>query len=211
MIRKYILMDIDGTLVNTKEQFYTSLGETLSHFGVEAEMTPELFGMSVNQALQALQVTNIAEAKEFWETRFAELCEQAPFFPGIPEAVEELCRDGRQLIVITSRSHCTADPMCLYSPLAPYICCCIAAEDTPRHKPNPDPILKALALYNIDPKDTIYIGDGYHDYMASRAAGVAFGFAGWNEDAVCHEEYANVFSKPAELQKLEAEEGIVHG
>ena len=63
MMRKYILMDIDGTLVNTKEQFYTSLGETLSHFGIQAEMTPELFGMSVNQALQALQVTNIAEAK----------------------------------------------------------------------------------------------------------------------------------------------------
>ncbi len=210
MIRKYILMDIDGTLVNTKEQFYTSLGETLAHFGMEAEMTDDLFGMSVNQALEALKVTNIPEAKVYWETRFAELCEQAPFFPGIREAVEQLCEGGRRLIVITSRSHCTADPVCISSPLAPYICCCIAAEDTRRNKPYPDPILKALELYDIDPKDTIYIGDGYHDYLASRAAGVAFGFAGWNENAVCHDEYANVFSTPADLIKLEREESILY-
>lgn len=206
---KYILIDIDGTLIDTKSHFYTSLQETLSHFGIYAELSNDLFGMSVIQALNALNISNTEDVKVFWETRFAELCQNAPFYPGILEAVQLLSERGIQLIVITSRSHCTADPLCQNSALAPFICGCIAAEDTILHKPHADPIIKALQQYEIDPRDTIYIGDGYHDYLASKSANVAFGFAGWNTDAE-NLHYPNVFLSPEDIVNTEWEKRIFY-
>jgi pyrophosphatase PpaX len=55
----------------------------------------------------------------------------------------------------------------------------VGADDTERHKPDPEPVHKALALLNATPDATVFVGDSPHDLAAGRAAGVSTAAALW--------------------------------
>lgn len=48
----------------------------------------------------------------------------------------------------------------------------IGAEDTRERKPHPSPIQRALDAAGALPQGSIYVGDGPHDMLAAKAAGV---------------------------------------
>ena len=61
----------------------------------------------------------------------------------------------------------------------------IGAEDTERHKPQPDPLLEALRRLGADASDAAYVGDSPFDIRAAKAAGafaVAVGWGGIHPD-----------------------------
>ena len=45
----------------------------------------------------------------------------------------------------------------------------IGAEDTERHKPDPDPVLEALRRLGAEPADAAYVGDSPFDIRAAKA------------------------------------------
>ena len=55
----------------------------------------------------------------------------------------------------------------------------IGAEDTERHKPDPDPLLEALRRLEADPGDAVYVGDSPFDVRAAKAAGLGAIAVGW--------------------------------
>lgn len=55
----------------------------------------------------------------------------------------------------------------------------ICADDTERHKPHPEPLLKFLEVSGAKAESSIYIGDAIYDYECAREAGVDFGLALW--------------------------------
>ena len=52
-------------------------------------------------------------------------------------------------------------------------------EDTERHKPYPDPILKALERLDVTADQAAYVGDSPFDVGAAKAAGVFAVAVGW--------------------------------
>jgi pyrophosphatase PpaX len=68
----------------------------------------------------------------------------------------------------------------------------IGAEDTERHKPDPDPIFEALARLDASPQDAAYVGDSPFDVRAAKAAGVYAVAVAWGgihgADALAREE-----------------------
>jgi pyrophosphatase PpaX len=48
----------------------------------------------------------------------------------------------------------------------------VAADDTNRHKPHPEPVLHALALLDAEPAEAAFVGDSPFDMQAGKAAGV---------------------------------------
>ena len=55
----------------------------------------------------------------------------------------------------------------------------VGAEDTERHKPDPDPLLEALARLDAAPDDAAYVGDSPFDIRAAKAAGLFAVAVGW--------------------------------
>jgi HAD superfamily hydrolase (TIGR01549 family) len=73
----------------------------------------------------------------------------------------------------------------------------VAYHDTGRHKPFPDPILRALEILNVPASNAVHIGDLDEDDTAARAAGVASVLVCWaggsSAEGVCRswEEVVN--------------------
>lgn len=58
----------------------------------------------------------------------------------------------------------------------------VAYHDTKKHKPNPEPMLKALSILNSNPSDTLAIGDSVNDILAAKHANIISCAALWDSD-----------------------------
>jgi pyrophosphatase PpaX len=66
-------------------------------------------------------------------------------------------------------------------PLEQYFDVVVAYDDTERHKPHPDPILKAVELAETVAANCVYVGDSPFDVRAAKAAGVAAVAVTWGK------------------------------
>ena len=198
---KNILLDVDGTLMDTENAFYISLNKTLRLYGIHKSYDSALFGMSTIQVIDSLKIQSIVGFKEQWENLFATECEKLDFYPGIEEMIRALSNRAIHFYIITSRSRNTVVKLFDNYVINTFIDGAITAEDTEFHKPNPEPIIRALAILKARKDETIYVGDTFSDYSAASAAGILFGQAGWNKSAI-NDSYDMVFYHPSELITL---------
>lgn len=82
----------------------------------------------------------------------------------------------------------------------------VGAEDTERHKPDPDPLLEALARMGAQPQDAAYVGDSPFDIRAGKAAGTLAVAVGWGgihpDERLLHEQPDALVHTPEELVAL---------
>lgn len=195
------IFDVDGTLIDSEGLFYDSLRYALDLHNIHPETGLNgLFGLTVGETLARLNIAPDSGVGAVWEKRFEELSGNAPFYSGILDTFRLLHARNAHIVIVTSRNHSTVDPIWKNSSLSPYIEFCVAAEDTVRHKPHPDPLLLAVNALNLDPASTVYIGDTMNDYSAAIAAGITFVSAAWNGRASYLPGLR--LSSPAELLEL---------
>jgi pyrophosphatase PpaX len=74
----------------------------------------------------------------------------------------------------------------------------VTSEDTARQKPDPEPLLHALALLEARPEEAAYVGDSPFDVAAAHGAGVYAVAVGWG--GIHRAEGADAFvESPEEL------------
>jgi pyrophosphatase PpaX len=93
-------------------------------------------------------------------------------YPGLVELLDDLEEAGVRTGVVTSKRRETALLAMRGVRLEGRLPLLATLEDTPRHKPLPDPLLHAAATLGVDPSDCVYVGDAAVDIEAARAAGM---------------------------------------
>ena len=81
----------------------------------------------------------------------------------------------------------------------------IGADDVERHKPDPAPVLAALARLETAPTRAWYVGDSIHDIAAGRAAGVRTAGVLWGpfpRDELVAAGPDRILDHPAQLADL---------
>lgn len=78
----------------------------------------------------------------------------------------------------------------------------ILAEDTTKHKPDPEPLLKCLEKLQLSSNKVIYIGDSSSDQEAANNASIDFGYAKWGSVSSFPLNSKYIFDKPIDLLKL---------
>ena len=93
-------------------------------------------------------------------------------YDGIVDAVAALDAAGCRMGIVTSKVGFMAERALVHTGLARYMQCVIASDSTTRHKPDPEPVLAALAKLGAEPAHACFVGDSPYDIQAGRAAGV---------------------------------------
>lgn len=182
-----ILFDIDGTLINTVDLIVKALDYTYQkHLGIALprEEIRRLIGLPLKVQMRYLDDRvagnaphDLMEADEV--AYYKAHRDQERVIPEAVQAVQTAYRKGYAVALVTSKSreelHITLPKLAVDA----YVDTVVAADDTERHKPAPDPVLKALERLQVAPEQAIYIGDTVFDLSCGRAAGVLVGAVAW--------------------------------
>lgn len=183
-MKKHIIFDIDGTLLDSEESVLLSLQETVrkkkgKHIGKE-ELKFAL-GIPSEAALRRLGFAEeeLAETVEFWGGLTPSYHKYMRLFPGIRETLTTLKEKGIHLGIVTSRSRAEYEKDFLPFGLKEFFNTVICADDTLRHKPDGEPVREYLRRQNAQPEEAVYIGDTVYDMACAADAGVEGALALW--------------------------------
>ncbi|MFA5527284.1 MAG: pyrophosphatase PpaX [Peptostreptococcales bacterium] len=179
-----ILFDFDGTLINTNTVIIDSFQHTYrSILGKEKDVTEivKYFGEPLHITLKRDMEGSVEDAvkiyRDYHYARFEDLIE---IFEGMDHVIQRLHEEGYKLGLVTSRLMQTTLAGLNKFGLTKYFHTIITADDCERHKPDPEPLLKALEALKSKPEEAIMIGDTPFDIDASHRAGVLSVLVGWS-------------------------------
>lgn len=122
-------------------------------------------------------------------------------YPGIRELLDIVKSLDIKSGIVTSSPRKYAEAVVSYHRLE--IPVLVAYQDTGRHKPNPDPILKGIEKLGVSKEKVLAIGDAEIDAIAAKLAGVTTAIVRWSKNEVSQqEEHVYSLCSPSELIDL---------
>lgn len=197
---KHIVFDVDGTLIDTEYAVLHSLKNLLKEEYNRDYKIEELefaLGITGEAAIKQLEISDIERTVDLWNDKLNKYKESVCVFNGIEELLKVLSQNHK-LGIVTSKTKEEFEEEVTHFGLNKYFGVIICADDTEKHKPNPEPLLKYMELANAKNKETIYIGDSIYDMQCAKASKVDFAFAKWgNKRQNIEAKYT--LSQPSEL------------
>lgn len=179
---KYLIFDIDGTIIDTEKAVIGSLQKLLKvETGMDypADELSFVLGIPGSVALKRFNIADIDKACLKWNEYLKEFYNSIRVFPDLEELIKHLHDLKIKTGIVTSKTKQELLDDFYPFGLHDYFDYIVCADDTIRHKPDPEPILKCLELAQASPAETIYIGDTSYDMQSAHHAGVDFALALW--------------------------------
>ena len=190
-MRRTLLLDLDGTLVNTLPDLRAAVNRLLAARGF-APLTPsEVAAMVgdgvaklVERALAARGAAADGEAVAAFSADYAaHAAVDSHPYPGVPEGLRSLADEGWGLAVCTNKPEAAARGLLAALGLTAYFAAIGGGDSFPTRKPNPAHLLATLAAAGGVPQRAIMTGDHANDVAAACGAGVPCVFAAWGYGA----------------------------
>ncbi len=188
-----VLLDLDGTLVDSVPDIAAAMNRALSMAGLP-EHPVESYRLMVGNGARILTRRAAEGAPEKWEQIYRTyretysrvlLCRTRPY-PGIPELLEGLRKHGIRRFVLSNKDQADVARVvegCFPGTVFDRVC---GRRDEFPLKPDPASALDLLSSAGIAPEHTCVIGDSAVDIalakaMGSPSLGCAWGFRGRGE------------------------------
>ncbi|HYE11436.1 MAG TPA: HAD family hydrolase [Patescibacteria group bacterium] len=202
---KCVVFDVDGTLIDTGEAIISSLQKVLKENSGQAYSDDELsfaFGIPGAVTLAKLGVSDIEASLEKWIKYLNDFSDTMKIFDGIESCLKKIKELNIKTGIVTSKTKEEFDSNFIPFGLESYFDYVICADDTDKHKPHPEPILKLMEMCGDDPKDLVYIGDTKYDKECAEGAGVRFGLALWGAKSTDGFDSSYILHSPNDILEL---------
>ena len=187
MVTRAVLIDLDGTLIDTAPDIAAAANATLASLGLAALETGQvrsfigegiavLVRRSLAVRMSALEAeANLAPALEEFERHYTAMNGRySSLYPGVMEGLRAMRARGLKTGCVTNKLVRFAEPLLARFSLLPMLDTVVGGDSTAAKKPDPAPVFEACRRLGVAPADTVLIGDSAHDARAARAAGVSF-------------------------------------
>lgn len=202
---KAVLFDLDGTLVDTADEFVIVVQTLRAEHGMD-EMDPVRIRASVSNGARALVALGLGldPQEEIFESKRLRLLElytevlgsSAKPYPGIIPLLAELKKRDITWGVATNKPRAYAEPLLERITTLPPCPSLVCPDDVKDRKPHPESLYLNCRDLGCAPHEAIYIGDHLRDIDAGKRAGMytiaaAYGYieadddpASWGADAL---------------------------
>ena len=199
-----IIFDLDGTLIDTEEAVLKTWQYTLReyHYVYPLEELRGVLGITAKKALESMQIIVDADFEKKWTKNYENYASAAAFFPGIKGMLVKLREQGCSLGIVTSRPREEYRAYFAGFRLEELFDRIVCADDTRKHKPEPEPLYKFMELEHAEEASCIYVGDMPTDLECAKRAGIASGLVLWNHSNILSTEADFLFRTPEELPEL---------
>jgi pyrophosphatase PpaX len=171
------LFDFDGTLGDSIDLILSSLRATAAelpgYIFDEAAVMPWI-GRPLTAMLLEQGVSDHAAWLAVYRRHYLRAHdEMLRPIEGISELLERLANAGARIGVVSSKKTDYVELGLNRLSLGSWIDVIVGADDTQRHKPDPEPLLHTARLLDVVPSRCVYVGDAVTDVVAGRAADMA--------------------------------------
>ena len=179
-----VLVDLDGTLVDTLPDIAFSIDGTLRELGLPEAGPERVRGwvgngtdVLVRRALEdacdgTVDEALYARAVPLFSDLYARnLCVRSRVYDGVIEGLDALRAAGVPLACVTNKAEAFTTRLLTALALDAYFPLVVSGDSLPRRKPDPLPLLHAAEHFAISPADAVLVGDSTNDVKAARAAG----------------------------------------
>ena len=179
-----VLLDLDGTLLDTAPEIAAAAADMLSELGldpVDPLRVREFIGKGIPHLVRRTLEASLGRAPD--ERRVGSAMEGFFFhyakrngsmsnpYPGVLEGITELRAKGFALACVTNKTAQFTIPLLEATGLAGFFPVVVSGDTMPKKKPAPDPLLEACRRLGIPALEALMIGDSRNDALAARAAG----------------------------------------
>lgn len=173
-----ILFDLDGTLVDSREDIVSAVDHTLQQLGLDKKSFEEIvsyIGTGVTDLIrQAVGEENkdaIDKGVDIFTDYFGEhYADKSVLFPHVHEVLEHF-KDKRSMVATNRRTSMTKATLRKFG-IEKYFCKLIGGDDDDCLKPSSCPVDKALSGNINEGEKAIMVGDMALDVMAGKEAGI---------------------------------------
>lgn len=180
---KLLLLDLDGTLLDTVGDIATAANRMREAFGfgpLDAAVIRNFIGRGIANLVSLSMKSAVGElgsgatkvAMAQFEKQYEScLADTSRPYPGVFEGLELFKEVGFKLACITNKSERFVLPLLEKTGLADYFELVVSGDSLAEKKPHPLPIQHAAKHFGVKIDELIFIGDSMHDAAAARAAG----------------------------------------
>lgn len=180
---KAIVIDLDGTLLNTAPELAESANRMLKDMDYEPvsiELLSSYIGNGISWLVKRALTGDMhatpdaalyEHALPIFEKHYTELLLDSKPFDGVIEGLDAMKAAGYRLGCITNKLALYTLPLLKGTGLAPYFELTLSGDSLPEKKPHPMPLQHAAKFFDAPESQVLLIGDSLNDTLAARAAG----------------------------------------
>lgn len=190
-----VLLDLDGTLLDTAPDLAAAANAMLAELGLaplEEQAVRGFIGKGVENLVRRCleasggqpgsSVTLRAALERFGVHYERENGAASRSYPGVREGLVAMRAAGLRTACVTNKATRFTRPLLDLTGLEPLLDAVVTADAVGRRKPDPEPFLHACRLLGVAPAQAAVIGDSANDAEGARAAGcrvylVAYGYS----------------------------------
>ena len=176
-----VIVDLDGTMIDTVGDFVAALNLSLAELALPA-VDRAFVERTVGKGSEYLIRTTLqyvgagaglyGDAWTLYQRHYLAINgEHSAVYPGVVEGLELLASRGLKLACLTNKPTAFAEPLLRLKGLDRYFAALFGGDAFERKKPDPLPLLKTCEALGSLPAHTLMLGDSSNDARAARAAG----------------------------------------
>ncbi len=182
-----VIFDLDGTLIDSTDAYFRLVEMTLDHLGFPSVKRERILNASDNGDFDWNFVLppdlpadrSRTAKKEAWDYLRgiypAVFAETVRLFPGVVQVIEGIAATGMRMGIVTSTPRVNmAHKIYLLrqTGIEHHFGVLVTADDAPRKKPEPDPLIACIRSLGSIAEKSLYVGDTRWDIRAGKAAGM---------------------------------------
>jgi len=181
---KMILIDVDGTLVDSVPDLAYCVDEMMARLGrppYGEDRVRDWVGNGVERLVRRALIGQLdGEPPEadfeqaypiFLELYAENTSKRSVLYPGVREGIDWLKAAGYRLGCVTNKAAQFTEPLLKDLGVYGEFEIVISGDTLPKKKPDPLPLLHAAEHFGVAPSDALMLGDSVSDVKAARAAG----------------------------------------
>jgi phosphoglycolate phosphatase len=182
---RMVMIDLDGTLINTAPDLADSVNIMLERMGREPwplDKVSRWIGNGVSRLVKRALTDSMDGEPDsddyetgyrlFLEAYGENVSAKSRPYDGVIEGLEKLRATGYRLACVTNKAEAFTLPLLKDLQLDQYFELVVSGDSLPKKKPDPMPLLHACEFFDITPEHGLLVGDSANDVKAAIAAGM---------------------------------------